>query len=40
MNAPQRDDLNHLLDWHNRLGLLTFAVLLGIIIGLFGGMIS
>jgi hypothetical protein len=37
MNAPQAETTRHLLDWHNRLGLLTFAVLLGIIIGLFGG---
>ena len=39
MNAPQADAALHLLDWHNRLGLLSFAVLLGIIIGVFGGML-
>lgn len=39
MNDPQREDLLHLLDWHNRLGLLVFAILLGIIIGVFGGLL-
>ena len=39
MNAPQAETTRHLLDWHNRLGLLTFAVLLGIIALGFGSML-
>jgi hypothetical protein len=39
MNEPQRHDLLHLLDWHNRQGVLIVAILLGIIIGGFGGLL-
>ena len=40
MNEPQRETVLSLLDWHNRVGALVFAVLLGIVAGVFGGLIG
>lgn len=40
MNELQREALLHFLDWHDRLGVLVFAFLLGIVIGVFGGVLT